>query len=102
MRSNAPIHFRSDRPFLQVQPIHRAQYAEPFLNDVAVTTGLDALSDADWQAYEQTVVARNTVPNRKLGAYAVAARKRRAAEGDAPARHPAMGCPMAAARAATP
>lgn len=78
--SNVPLQFRADRPFLQVQPLHRSTYAEQLLNDFTVVSGPEALAAVDWDAYGRTVVATNTNPDRRLGSYAVAARKRRALE----------------------
>jgi len=85
--SNVPLQFRADRPFLQIQPVHRSTYAEHSLNDFKVVSGVEALSAEDWNAYEQTVVSTNTNPSRRLGAYAVAARKRRALERSRMARN---------------
>jgi hypothetical protein len=79
-RTDAPIHFRSDWPFLQVQPIHRSNYADQLLNAVEVKTGLGALSDKDWAKFHKTIVVPNTTKDRCLGGYAVQARKRRACE----------------------
>ena len=63
-------------------PIHRSEYADERLNDFTVHMGFDGMSAEDWSAYRRTIVAPNSDPlARKQGAYAVAARKRRAAEG---------------------
>ena len=80
MHTNVPIQFQTHRPFLQVQPVHRRQYTDEFLNAAVMETGLQSLTADDWHAYHQTVVIPNADPHRRLGTYAVAARKRRAAE----------------------
>jgi len=80
VHTGIPLQFAAHRPFLQVQPVHRAYYDDAFLNGVVVQTGVASLSDDDWQVYRQTVVIPNSCPHRTLGAYAVAARKRRAEE----------------------
>lgn len=81
LRTDAPIHFHSHRPFLQVVPVHRREYADEYLNDFTVHAGFDGMTTEDWDAYRQTVVVPNSNPlTRRQGAYAVAARKRRAAE----------------------
>ena len=80
INTGAPIHFPAHRPFLQVQPVHRAYYSDPFLNKMHVTSGIADLTDADWADYARNVVIPNSSPDRALGAYAVAARRRRAQE----------------------
>jgi hypothetical protein len=81
LRTHAPIHFHAHRPFLQVTPIERRQYADSLLNDFTVERGFGGLSPEDWAAYQKTVVAPNADPaHRRFGAYAAAARKRRAQE----------------------
>jgi hypothetical protein len=51
------------------------------LNDFEVHDGFGAFEPEDWAAYQRTVVKPNACPfDRKPGAYAVAARKRRAQE----------------------
>jgi hypothetical protein len=81
LRTDAPIHFHAHRPFLQLTPIHRAHYADALLNDFEVHEGFGGFKPEDWEAYQRTVVKPNADPfARKAGAYAVAARKRRAQE----------------------
>jgi hypothetical protein len=80
IHTGVPIHFATHRPFLQVQPVRRDHYRDEFLNPIAVEQGLDALSPADWRSFNKTVVEPNRNPERTPGAYAVDARKRRAAE----------------------
>jgi len=80
VNTGTPIRFDAEWPFLQVKPVYRQHYADDFLNDVQIDSGLEALTDDDWSAYYRAVVAPNKNPNRTLGAYAVAARKRRAEE----------------------
>ena len=79
LKTDVPIHFRSDRPFIQVSPINRAHYADSFLNDFEI---IDEFTGFDWTAYGKTVVAPNSDHvNRRVGAYAAEARQRRAKEG---------------------
>jgi hypothetical protein len=73
-KTDVPIEFRSDVPFLQVQPVHKEHYADKFLQNFAVKT-LDQLSPENWDAFHRTVVVPNTTPDRKHGQYAVAVRK---------------------------
>jgi hypothetical protein len=73
-KTDVPIEFRSDVPFLQVQPVRKEHYADKFLQNFAVKT-LDQLSPENWDAFHRTVVVPNTTPDRKHGQYAVAVRK---------------------------
>jgi hypothetical protein len=76
-----PIDFRADQPFLQLIPIHRSEYEDEKLNNFTVHEGFDGLTADDWQAFERTIVQPSMNPvGRRQGAYAVAARKRRAEE----------------------
>src|SRR5262249_13940598 len=79
LRTDAPIHFQPHRPFLQLVPLHRAHYGDALLNDFEVHDGFDGFTPQDWTAYQQHVVKPNADPSsRRPGAYAAAARKRRA------------------------
>jgi hypothetical protein len=77
LKTDVPVEFRSDTPFLQVQPVRKEVYADKLLQNFAVKN-LDQLSADDWAAYQRTVVAPNTSPDRKRGQYAVEVRKRAA------------------------
>ena len=73
-KTDVPIEFRADVPFLQVQPVRKEFYADKFLQNFSVKN-MDELSAENWQAFHQTVVVPNTAPDRKRGQYAVAVRK---------------------------
>lgn len=77
LKTDIPVEFRSDIPFLQVQPVRKADYADKPLQNFKVKT-IDDLTADDWQAFHRTVVVPNTAEDRKKGQYAVAARKRAA------------------------
>jgi len=77
LKTDVPIEFRSDTPFLQVQPVRKEVYADKLLQNFNVK-GLDELSADDWQAFHRTVVTPNIAPERKRGQYAVEVRKRSA------------------------
>ena len=74
LKTDVPIDFRSDIPFLQVQPVRKEVYADKLLQNFSVKN-LDQLSADDWQAFHRTVVVPNITPDRKRGQYAVAVRK---------------------------
>ena len=77
LKTDFPIEFRSDIPFLQVQPVRKEIYADKLLQNFSVKN-LDELSTDDWQSFRKTVVAPNVAPERKRGQYAVAVRKQAA------------------------
>src|SRR5204863_6464274 len=75
-RTNVPIEFDANFPFLQVQPIHRSSYGEA-LDDVDIVTGLGELEPRDWDAFRATVVKPIVEnPDRHPGHYATGVRKR--------------------------
>jgi hypothetical protein len=74
LKTDIPVEFRNDIPFLQVQPVRKEVYSDKFLQNYAVK-GIDELGASDWEAFGRTVVAPNTNPDRKPGRYAVSVRK---------------------------
>ena len=74
LKTDVPIEFRTDVPFLQVQPVRQEVYAERFLQNFSVKD-ISALSSEHWNAFHRTVVVPNTNPERKRGQYAVSVRK---------------------------
>jgi hypothetical protein len=75
LKTDVPVEFRSDIPFLQVQPVRKETCSDRFLQNYVVKD-IGDLQSADWEAFHRTVVAPNIAPDRKPGRYAVAARKR--------------------------
>jgi uncharacterized protein DUF6065 len=75
IKTDVPIEFRSDAPFLQVQPVRKDVYRDNFLQNFTVKD-LAQLSPENWDAFHRTVVSPNVDPERRQGQYAVAARKR--------------------------
>jgi hypothetical protein len=78
LKTDVPVAFRSDIPFLQVQPVRKEVYSDKFLQSFAVRE-LTELSAEDWEAFHRTVVVPNVASERRRGQYAVSARKRAAA-----------------------
>jgi hypothetical protein len=74
LKTDVPVEFRSDVPFLQVQPVRKEHYADRFLQNFTVKN-IDELSEENWAAFHRTVVVPNTTADRKHGQYAVAVRK---------------------------
>jgi len=76
-RTNMPIEFDANFPFLQVQPIHRSSYGAA-LDNVEIVTDLNELAPKDWNAFRATVVKPIMEnPERQPGHYATQVRKRR-------------------------
>jgi len=75
-RTNVPVDFDPDFPFLQVQPVHRSVYGA-MLDDFEIAPELENLGPEEWEAFRATVVAPNVDANRRLGKYAATTRRRR-------------------------
>lgn len=75
-----PVELSADRPLFQLQPLERRTYAEKQLKQMEVVGSLEEMSGADWDRYRTSIVAPTKSP-RAPGGYAVAVRKRLAAEG---------------------
>nr|WP_294523943.1 DUF6065 family protein [uncultured Rhodopila sp.] len=76
-RTDKPILLRAHQPFVQAVPVHRAHYGDDLLNHFQVRC--DTVPDDVWHRYGDVVVGKAD-GTRLLGAYAVAVRRRRAAE----------------------
>ncbi|MCF8475855.1 MAG: DUF6065 family protein [Pseudolabrys sp.] len=77
LKTDVPVEFRTDVPFLQVQPVRKEVYIDKFMQNFAVKELAD-MSAENWDAFGRTVVAPNTDPERKRGQYAVSVRKQAA------------------------
>lgn len=75
LKTDVPVEFRTDVPFLQVQPVRKDFYADRFLQNFQVKN-LEDLTSENWSDFNKTVVAPNVDANRQRGRYAVEARKR--------------------------
>ena len=80
LKTDIPVEFRTDVPFLQVQPVRKEHYADKFIQNFAVKDFAE-VSAENWDAFRRTVVAPNTDPERKRGQYAVSVRKQKAHSG---------------------
>lgn len=74
-RTNVPVEFDDDVPFLQVQVLEKGRYDERFHADYGVENGLGAFTPEDWARYEETIVKPCANPDRRHGAYARRVRK---------------------------
>ncbi len=85
IKTDVPIHFSTEIPLVQVQPLHRGTYAEEVSGNFGMVASAAEFPDEAWSRYEQTIVKPNLDPRRPVAAYATAARRRRRS-----------GCPAAA------
>jgi hypothetical protein len=76
IKTDVPIHFSTETPLLQVQPLHRGTYAEEVSNNFGVVGGLADFTPDAWERYEEHVVRPNVQPAH-AGAYAATVRRRR-------------------------
>ena len=88
IKTDVPIHFNTEVPFVQVQPLHRSAYADDVVMSVELVEDAKQFPPQVWTRYEETLVKPNLDPDRPIAAYATAMRKRRKSE-----------CPLAPAKA---
>jgi hypothetical protein len=79
--TDTPVELTAERPLFQLQPLQRETYAERHLKTLELTPGLAEMGAEDWARYRHSVVAPTNDSTRQPGSYAVAVRKRHAAEG---------------------
>ena len=70
VKTDVPIHFSTETPLVQVQPLHRSTYAEEVSNGFAVVDDPREFPAEAWERYEETIVKPNLDPARPVGAYA--------------------------------
>ena len=76
VKTDVPIHFTTETPLLQVQPLHRRTYAEEVSNGFVVIGDPASFPARAWDRYEETIVKPNIEPQ-PAGAYATTVRRRR-------------------------
>lgn len=86
IKTDVPIHFSTEVPLLQVQPLHRNAYADEVSNSFGLVASAAEFPPEAWSRYEQTIVRPNLDPRRPVATYATSVRRRRKS-----------GCPMAEA-----
>lgn len=85
VKTDVPIHFSTETPLLQVQPLPRSVYAEETANGFAVLGDAAEFPERVWSRYEDTIVKPSLDPQRPVAAYATAVRRRR--RGSCPVAH---------------
>ena len=76
IKTDVPIHFDTETPLVQVQPLHRSTYADEAAHTAGMVADARDFPAEAWSRYEETIVKPNVEP-RPAGAYAAAARRRR-------------------------
>lgn len=76
-KTDTPVDFSVEEPFLQAIPIPRDDYSEAAFNNYQLVAELKDLRPDEWDAFHHTVVRPNTQEVRPRGQYAVATRRRR-------------------------
>ena len=84
VKTDVPIHFSTEFPLIQVQPLQRSAYADEVSNAFGLVKHPAEFPAEAWSRYEQTIVKPNLDPRRPVAAYATSVRRRRKG-----------GCPMA-------
>ena len=74
-KTDTPVDFSKDEPFMQAIPLPRIDYVEPAFNDYQLVSELKDLRPEEWDAFCQTVVRPNIQENRQRGQYAVSTRR---------------------------
>jgi len=77
VKTDVPIHFTTEVPLIQVQPLHRSTYADELATTAMLVHDAKGFPDDVWTRYEETLVKPSLDPNRAIAAYATAVRKRR-------------------------
>jgi hypothetical protein len=77
VKTDVPVHFSTETPLVQVQPLHRSAYADEVSNDFGLVGHPAEFSAEAWSRYEQTIVKPNLDPARPVAAYAASVRRRR-------------------------
>lgn len=85
IKTDTPIHFSTEVPLVQVQPLHRSTYADDVSNGFGMVADPAEFSAEVWSRYEQTIVKPNQDPARPVAAYATSVRRRR--KGVCPVAH---------------
>ena len=76
IKTDVPVHFSTETPLLQVQPLHRSTYAEEVSNSFRLVGAPSEFAHDAWSRYEESIVRPNLEPAR-AGAYAASVRRRR-------------------------
>ena len=76
-KTDLPVEFTIEEPFLQAIPLPREAYSDVTFNNYEMVADLEKMRPDEWRAYHHTVVRPNVQENRPRGQYAVTTRRRR-------------------------
>ena len=79
-KTDIPIEFRTDKPFIQVQPLHRDSYKDAALSRYEFVDDVSKLEENDWADYERTIITPGVAHDRGQGVYAKKTRRRKKCE----------------------
>jgi hypothetical protein len=79
VKTDVPVHFDTETPLVQVQPLPRSVYTAEVSNAFDVVAEPTRFPPEAWSRYEASIVKPNLDPARPVGAYATSVRKRRKA-----------------------
>jgi len=77
VKTDVPIHFSTETPLVQVQPLRRSAYADEVSNTFGLVKHPAEFPAEAWSRYEETIVKPNLDPARPVAAYATSVRRRR-------------------------
>ncbi len=81
VKTDVPIHFSTETPLVQVQPVQRSTYSEDAASAFELVSDPRELPARVWSRYEESIVKPNLDPQRPIAAYAAAVRRRRRGSG---------------------
>lgn len=90
-KTDVQVRLEPDWPIFQVVPLPRTLYGNETLQAVDLRLRLADLGEAEWAAFEETVVKPCSDPQREQGAYAQRTRRRRRTEATHGAIHAVTG-----------
>jgi hypothetical protein len=76
VKTDVPVHFNTETPLIQVQPLHRTTYASETAERFEVIRHPRDFPASAWDRYETTIVKPNVRPQ-AAGGYATSVRRRR-------------------------
>src|SRR5688500_3745697 len=77
IKTDVPIHFSTELPLVQIQPLQRSTYADEVSNNFGMVAELSSLPADGWTGYEETIVKPSLDPARPAGTASAAGRRRR-------------------------
>lgn len=83
-RTDEPVPFRRNMPFVQIVPLSRTAYSDETLGRTEITPGLNSLDSDVWKGWHRDVVEPNQDPSYRPGRYAAVVRRRRKQDNQCP------------------